>query len=171
MVLQIRIRVSNLENVNRKFGRIDNRFRSMSMMNFGRAIANRAKYELQRSYVGRPRTGNLERSIRAISVERGRSVRIIAEATKGIFPYAVAVERGRKAIQIGAKGKKLRFIGREGRPVFTTRVGPTTGKFFMKKAADWGRAEIERYMRRRIRRIIESGGTADDYNVQTSIGV
>lgn len=169
MVL-IKIDTTNLERLNKKIAKIDKRFKSVGIMQFGRAIAKKAVLELKAAYVPEragQRTGRLESSIHAESYERGKTCIVSAYASNKGFPYAKAVEDGRGPIY--AKKGYLRFIGSRGEEVFTKRVGPAEGKHFMAKAARWGVNKIGRYMQKRVQRIIQSGGTVDDYNIESIV--
>ena len=156
MTLDFVVRVENLEKVNRKIGRIDRSMNTISIMEFAQQIADRAKLELQRRYVrDRTQTGRLAASIRPVSVQRGKEAIVVAEAFNEGFPYALAVEKGRKAI-VAPSGRLLTFMGREGFPVFTRKVRAVPGKHFMSEAARWGKKNIRSYMEKKIDRIIQA---------------
>lgn len=159
MALKLRIEVKNLEQVNRKISRIDSRFINMNITDFAKRIAGRARLNLRSRYVrDRPQTGQLLESIHVESENRGKTALVIVDATNKGFHYGVPVEVGRRAMTARA-GKAFRFMGREGFPVYARHVKAAAAKHYMRDAAEWGAMNIRNYMDRRIKRIIQSGGT------------
>lgn len=98
----------------------------------------------------KPQSGNLQKKTKArvVRTSGGRILRIVNTA-----PYAGAIDGGaRPHLIVPRKAKLLRFIGRDGRTVFTKRVNhpgnrPYKFLYFATDAADRVfRADIQRRM-------------------------
>lgn len=82
-------------------------------------------------------TGHLRRNITSVARSIGSGAQAIIRAAT---PYAEIVEKGRGAV-VARRAKALRFtIG--GRVVYTKRVGPAPGQWYMKRALESNRGRI-----------------------------
>ena len=98
----------------------------------------------------RPRTGNLQKNTKArvVRLGSGKILRLTNDAA-----YADAIDQGARAhVIVPRRGKYLRFIGRDGRTVFTRRVNHPGNKpyRFMFFAHDAANRVFKRDIERRM---------------------
>lgn len=160
------IRIENLPLINRRIGRIDERFKNMSIMKFAREVRKKAIAELRKGYVSSrkaSRTGELESSIKVHSIQKGKEAIIIATA-----PHANIIEYGRGPVT-PVKKKMLRFVGYRGEYVFTKKVRATKPVRFMEKSRRWAKSNMRDYISKRVSRLIKSGGDVGDVGVSAIV--
>jgi hypothetical protein len=90
-------------------------------------------------------------TVTASSVEVIVSSRAVSAAG---FPYPIVLEEGRGPIT-AKPGKVLVFPGKDGKTVFTKRVGPYAGTKFMSRALDTARPFIEARVDAATQRLID----------------
>jgi len=158
--VSVDVRISGMEKVNASMERINQSFRSLTPSEFGDMVVAKARAELSKHYIrsrAAQRTGKLEAGITK-RMEGGAVVINASALSETGFDYASVVENGRPAMT--SYMKKMRFIGREGHPVWTHYVSGTVPKQYMASARAWANEFFAEYMRRRVHRIVNSNGTS-----------
>jgi hypothetical protein len=164
----------DLAGLNRTIGRIDGRFKMMSMSKFGTAVARKArqilllKLDPKRSS---QRTGELENSITTVSVTRGSAVAVVAEAyAEDGTEYGAIIEGGHLTKKIRPANGAYMYLPKFG--PYSRRVKMVRGiksRHFMAEAAEWADKQIVPYVNKRVARILKSDGHVDDYSIETTI--